>query len=558
MRLPAGHRSEERPLRRRHARRLRPRRAQCKLLPGQIRTQDGRCVCPRGTELRGTAASADEPPPPRQCTLLPGQIRLQDGRCVCPRGTSLVRGACRKDEPPQCRLLPGQIRLKDGRCVCPRGTSLVRGACRKDQPPQCTPAAGPDPAARTDAASARVAPNCSRGACRPVQVDCPKGTALSNGNCVNDPASAAARAAPSARRRTAASCTSTTTSRIRSCRSTLTCCSSCRGDRTRSTSCTEAGARNEPRRSAGGAFSLSRLSHQGPLGRQAPRPWSARQRLAIARCARHDDQHRRDRERHPASRLAIAAGSAVRDVGLTRGEGEHRAHHRRAGDEPEIARQVEQAGDDAPLVRRDIAHDRGVVGRLEQRVAGGDDDDRRRCSRRCRTSPAARTERRSRPPCATSPTTVIALRAEAVDDAARPARRSARRRAGRPTCTSPTSGGVEPERARQVERPDHQRRHHHRRDQRAHGEAGAQRRIAEQRQADQRRGDLRLRRSTNRPRADSRGQQQGDIERAEAAARRPSSRAHRRRASARAAACRRCRSRPAPAPAPRRSAGRAR
>ena len=42
-------------------------------------------------------------------------------------------------------------------------------------------------------------------------------------------------------------------------------------------------------------------------------------------------------------------------------------------DAPEIARQVEQAGYDAPLVRWNIRHDGGVVGRLEQRIAGGDD-----------------------------------------------------------------------------------------------------------------------------------------------------------------------------------------
>ena len=68
-----------------------------------------------------------------QCKLLPGQIRLENGRCVCPRGTSLIRGECRKDQPPQCKLLPGQIRLENGRCVCPRGTSLIRGECRKRQ-----------------------------------------------------------------------------------------------------------------------------------------------------------------------------------------------------------------------------------------------------------------------------------------------------------------------------------------------------------------------------------------------------------------------------------------
>ena len=45
---------------------------------------------------------------------------------------------------------------------------------------------------------------------------------------------------------------------------------------------------------------------------------------------------------------------------------------------------------------------------------------------------------------------------------------------------------IEPQRTRQVERPDHQRRHHHRRDERVHGEARIQPWIAEHRQLDQR------------------------------------------------------------------------
>ncbi len=99
-------------------------------------TQDGRCVCPRGTSLVRGRCRKDAPP---QCKLLPGQIRTEDGRCVCPRGTRLIRGECRKPQTEQCTLLPGQIRLDNGRCVCPRGTSLIRGACRKDPPPDRCP-----------------------------------------------------------------------------------------------------------------------------------------------------------------------------------------------------------------------------------------------------------------------------------------------------------------------------------------------------------------------------------------------------------------------------------
>ncbi len=157
-----------------------PKTGKCELLPGQIRTQDGRCVCPRGTSLVRGQCRKDLPP---QCDLLPGQIRTEDGRCVCPRGTSLVRGQCRKNPPPQCELLPGQIRTQDGRCVCPRGTSLVRGQCRKDQPPQCKLLPGQ---IRTEDGRCVCPRGTSliRGQCRKAEVECPRGTVLRNGRCV--------------------------------------------------------------------------------------------------------------------------------------------------------------------------------------------------------------------------------------------------------------------------------------------------------------------------------------------------------------------------------------
>lgn len=66
-----------------------------------------------------------------QCTLLPGQIRTKEGRCICRKGTSLADGKC---VPAACKV-SGQVRNADGSCACPRGTQAVRGACRK--PPQC-------------------------------------------------------------------------------------------------------------------------------------------------------------------------------------------------------------------------------------------------------------------------------------------------------------------------------------------------------------------------------------------------------------------------------------
>ena len=76
---------------------------------------------------------------------------------------------------------------------------------------------------------------------------------------------------------------------------------------------------------------------------------------------------------------------------------------------------------------------------------------------------------------------------------------------------------VEPEREREIERPDHQRRHHHRRDERAHGEACAQRRIAEHRQMDQRRCCSRFNEHEEAGSQES-SQQQSHVERAETAA----------------------------------------
>ena len=112
----------------------------CKLIPGQIRTADGRCVCTRGTVInnRGTAC-INPPKEPRLCNLLPGQIRTQSNKCVCRRGTILNRSrtACVR-KPQQCNLLPGQIRTQAGQCVCRRGTILNRSrtACVR-RPQQC-------------------------------------------------------------------------------------------------------------------------------------------------------------------------------------------------------------------------------------------------------------------------------------------------------------------------------------------------------------------------------------------------------------------------------------
>ena len=101
-----------------------------------IRTQSGKCICPKGTELKNGACRKVEQPPARQCKLLPGQIRTENGRCICPRGTKLAKGQCRKTTV-EC---PQGTRLKNGTCVpvviadpkgCPVGTVGKFPNCRK-------------------------------------------------------------------------------------------------------------------------------------------------------------------------------------------------------------------------------------------------------------------------------------------------------------------------------------------------------------------------------------------------------------------------------------------
>jgi len=75
--------------------------------------------------------------------------------------------------------------------------------------------------------------------------------------------------------------------------------------------------------------------------------------------------------------VATASGSPLVMSVRRRCEREHGAHDGCAGDEPEIARQVEQARNGAPPVRADIRHHGGVVGGLEQRIADGDDHEGR-------------------------------------------------------------------------------------------------------------------------------------------------------------------------------------
>ncbi|WP_269932688.1 EB domain-containing protein [Aminobacter sp. HY435] len=117
------------------------------------------------------------------CTLLPGQVKTKDGRCVCRKGSSLANGKCVAARQPACKV-SGQVRGKNGVCACPRGTQSVNGVCRK--PPRGCPAG-------TTAVRGRCVPNTGNGGCIAGELfvngqcmiveGCPSGTVGKFPNC---------------------------------------------------------------------------------------------------------------------------------------------------------------------------------------------------------------------------------------------------------------------------------------------------------------------------------------------------------------------------------------
>ncbi|MOA05741.1 hypothetical protein D3C78_1253510 [compost metagenome] len=174
----------------------------------------------------------------------------------------------------------------------------------------------------------------------------------------------------------------------------------------------------------------------------------------------------------------------MQNIVAGRTEGEHCAHHASAGDQAKIARQPKQTGHHATLRRRNIRHDGGIVGRLEQRVTGGNDHQWH--------DVAERTEARwhggqdaSAGQHGNQSEHAGSMCAQSVDP-------STRRNPGQCGDQRPrrhhqaNARCIQRQCAGEIKRPHHQGGHDHGRHQHAHGETCAQLRIAEYRQSNQR------------------------------------------------------------------------
>ena len=228
----------------------------------------------------------------------------------------------------------------------------------------------------------------------------------------------------------------------------------------------------------------------GPEGASGTRPWRP------VGCGAHPDGRRRPGRRRGGrgasatpkvtrKPAATASGRAAAGSAAARREGEHRAHEGRAGDEPEVARQAEQAGDDAPLVRVGAEHDGGAVGGLEQLVSGRQDQDGAQVAHD--PEPGREAAARAAAPAAIRPSPARVTGASPRDrSTARPARTPQRvERSGPTAITSPTRAGWSPRARAEIERADHQGRHHDRGNEQVHGETGPQGRLPEPRHRQQ-------------------------------------------------------------------------
>ncbi|WP_290999708.1 peptidoglycan-binding protein [Hyphomicrobium sp.] len=97
--------------------------------------QDGRCICPKGTERKQTATNAFScVKTTPSLTCIGGSV--VSGQCICPKGTTRKQTAtnafsCVKTSPPPPALICSGGTVQGGKCICPKGT--VRQTVGKNQ-----------------------------------------------------------------------------------------------------------------------------------------------------------------------------------------------------------------------------------------------------------------------------------------------------------------------------------------------------------------------------------------------------------------------------------------
>ena len=134
---------------------------------GFVLNDAGRCVCPEGTTFRnGQCTGGGTPPPPtppepepEQCTLLPGQIRTSDGRCICRAERNCVVSAASASRLSSAGCCP----VRSGPAMAAASARAARScavsaasAIRPSSADCCPVRSGPAMAA----ASARAERNC--------------------------------------------------------------------------------------------------------------------------------------------------------------------------------------------------------------------------------------------------------------------------------------------------------------------------------------------------------------------------------------------------------------
>lgn len=131
----------------------------------------GVCPCRDGetwNEKRNRCEKDDvvlpPPPPPPLCKLLPGQIRTRDNRCICENGRKWNSKTYCEPSRPSCKPRIGEVIIR-GKCVCANGRRWNSETfCDPPPPPPVCPLSGTYQAA--PGVCCKIGEVFSRGKCR--------------------------------------------------------------------------------------------------------------------------------------------------------------------------------------------------------------------------------------------------------------------------------------------------------------------------------------------------------------------------------------------------------